>query len=179
MDKMLVILWEMLFSILFLIVLCLWFTRYYYVRYENMRNENWKSFAGTCPERFYFDTIRANVRLSLIHPYIALSRKDKLVGPWKLPIYSYNNFMSHTYFFVNIVCLIDIYFYFCHSLLSSEGSSFLLILLRTVICCILYKNPLIFYQWMTMSDRSRAPLHIYFVIYTIGRGAITYVHWGS
>ena len=23
---------------------------------------------------------------------------------------------------------------------------------------------------MTMSDRSRAPLHIYFVIYTIGRG---------
>ena len=32
------------------------------------------------PERFYFDTIRANVRLSLIHQYIALSRKDKLVG---------------------------------------------------------------------------------------------------
>ena len=83
------------------------------------------------------------------------------------------------FFSVKIVCLIDIYFYFCHSLLSSEGSSFLIFLLRTVICCILYKNPLIFYQWMTMSDRSRALLHIYFVIYTIGRGAITYVHWGS
>jgi len=29
---------------------------------------------------------------------------------------------------------------------------------------------------MTMSDRSRALLHIYLVIYTIGRGAITHVH---
>ena len=28
----------------------------------------------------FIDTIRANVRLSLIHQYIALSRKDKLVG---------------------------------------------------------------------------------------------------
>ena len=146
MDKMLVILWEMLFSILFLIVLCLWFTRYYYVRYENMRNE--KSFLVECQIRVFYMI--------------------------------YTRLIDKAYFFsVKIVCLIDIYFYFCHSLLSSEGSSFLIILLRTVICCILYKNPLIFYQWMTMSDRSRALLHIYFVIYTIGRGAITYVHWGS
>jgi len=46
--------------------------------YENMRNEIEKSFSGK-PERFYFDTIRANTRLSSIHKYIALSRKDKLV----------------------------------------------------------------------------------------------------
>ena len=146
MDKMLVILWEMLFSILFLIVLCLWFTRYHYVRYENMRNE--KSFLVECQVNVFLYDINWINRQSM-------------------------------FFSVKIVCLIDIYFYFCHSLLSSEGSSFLIILLRTVICCILYKNPLIFYQWMTMSDRSRALLHIYFVIYTIGRGAITYVHWGS
>ena len=102
-------------------------------------------FRKTCPERFYFDTIRANVRLSLIHQYIALSRKDKLVWIWKLPIYSYNNFMSHTYFFVKIVCLLNINCYFCHSLLSSEGSSFLIFLLRTVIYYIsLQKNPLNF-----------------------------------
>ena len=49
------------------------------------------------------------------------------------------------FFSVKIVCLIDIYFYFCHSLLSSEGSSFLIILLRTVIYYIsLQKNPLNF-----------------------------------
>lgn len=40
------------------------------------------------------------------------------------------------FFSVKIVCLIDIYFYFCDNLLSSEGSSFLIILLRTVICYI-------------------------------------------
>ena len=49
-----------------------------YMYYENMRNEIEKSFSGK-PERFYFDTIRANTRLSSIHKYIALSRKDKLV----------------------------------------------------------------------------------------------------
>jgi len=49
------------------------------------------------------------------------------------------------FFSVKIVCLIDIYFYFCHSLLSSEGSSFLIFLLRTVIYYIsLQKNPLNF-----------------------------------
>lgn len=136
MDKTLVILWEMPFWKVFLIVLCIWFIYSYCIYYENMRNENWKSFAGTCPERFYFDTIRANVRLSLIHQYIALSRKDKLVGIWKLPIYSYNNFMSHTYFFVKIVCLLNINCYFCRSLLSSDEGNFLIFLLRTVICCI-------------------------------------------
>ena len=96
-------------------------------------------------ERFYFDTIRANVRLSLIHQYIALSRKDKLVGIWKLPRYSYNNFMSHTYFFVKIVCLLNINCYFCRSLLSSDEGNFLIFLLRTVIYYIsLQKNPLNF-----------------------------------
>ena len=96
-------------------------------------------------ERFYFDTIRANVRLSLIHQYIALSRKDILVGIWKLPIYSYNNFMSHTYFFVKIVCLLNINCYFCRSLLSSDEGNFLIFLLRTVIYYIsLQKNPLNF-----------------------------------
>ena len=96
-------------------------------------------------ERFYFDTIRANVRLSLIHQYIALSRKDKLVWIWKLPIYSYNNFMSHTYFFVKIVCLLNINCYFCRSLLSSDEGNFLIFLLRTVIYYIsLQKNPLNF-----------------------------------
>ena len=135
-GKMTAKLLEMQFSILFLIVLYQWSTVDYHTTYENMRNENWKSFAGTCPERFYFDTIRANVRLSLIHQYIALSRKDKLVGIWKLPIYSYNNFMSHTYFFVKIVCLLNINCYFCRSLLSSDEGNFLIFLLRTVICYI-------------------------------------------
>ena len=120
MDKTLVILWEMPFWKVFLIVLCIWFIYSYCIYYENMRN----------------DTIRANVRLSLIHQYIALSRKDKLVGIWKLPIYSYNNFMSHTYFFVKIVCLLNINCYFCRSLLSSDEGNFLIFLLRTVICYI-------------------------------------------
>ena len=120
MDKTLVILWEMPFWIVFLIVLCIWFIYSYCIYYENMRNE----------------TIRANVRLSLIHQYIALSRKDKLVGIWKLPICSYNNFMSHTYFFVKIVCLLNINCYFCRSLLSSDEGNFLIFLLRTVICYI-------------------------------------------
>ena len=40
-------------AILFLIVLCLWFTRYYYVRYENMRNENEKSFLVECQIRVF------------------------------------------------------------------------------------------------------------------------------
>lgn len=121
-----------------------WFTYSYYMYYENMRNEIEKSFSGK-PERFYFDTIRANTRLSSIHKYIALSRKDKLVRIWKLPIYSYNNFMSHTYFFVKIVCLLNINCYFCRSLLSSDEGNFLIFLLRTVIYYIsLQKNPLNF-----------------------------------
>ena len=52
--------------------------------------------------------------------------------------------MSLPHFFVNIVCLLNINCYFCRSLLSSEESKFLIILLRTVIYYILYKNPLIF-----------------------------------
>ena len=52
--------------------------------------------------------------------------------------------MSPIHFFVNIVCLLNINCYFCRSLLSSEESKFLIILLRTVIYYILYKNPLIF-----------------------------------
>ena len=42
---MLVILWETPFILLFLIVLYNWFTNDYHVYYENMRNENEKSFA--------------------------------------------------------------------------------------------------------------------------------------
>lgn len=45
-GKMTAKLWEMQFSILFLIVLYRWSTVDYHAIYENMRNENWKSFAG-------------------------------------------------------------------------------------------------------------------------------------
>mgnify|MGYP006978602057 CR=1 FL=1 len=42
---MLVILWEIPFPLLFLIVLYNWFEDGYHIYYENMRNENEKSFA--------------------------------------------------------------------------------------------------------------------------------------
>ena len=75
--------------------------------------------------------------------------------------------MSHTYFFVKIVCLIDIYFYFCHSLLSSEGSSFLIFLLRTVIYYIsLQKNPLNFSREIVVSDMSHASFVNITLLYT-------------
>ena len=40
-------LWEIPFFLLFLIVLSIWFTADYYVSYENMKNENKKSFSIT------------------------------------------------------------------------------------------------------------------------------------
>ena len=54
--------------------------------------------------------------------------------------------MSHTYFFVKIVCLLNINCYFCRSLLSSEESKFLIILLRTVIYCNLHKKSANFFH---------------------------------
>ena len=70
-------------------------------------------------------------------------------------------------FSVKIVCLIDIYFYFCHSLLSSEGSSFLIILLRTVIYYIsLQKNPLIFFLGIVISVGSHASF-VYILCYIL------------
>ena len=50
-------LWEIPYYILFLIVLFLWFTTNYPTIYENMRNENIKSFSGRaffCYNRFSF-----------------------------------------------------------------------------------------------------------------------------
>ena len=43
---MIEIVWEIPFYILFLILLYYWFTYNYRIIYENMRNENEKSFAG-------------------------------------------------------------------------------------------------------------------------------------
>ena len=44
---MIEIVWEIPFYILFLILLYYWFTYNYRIIYENMRNENEKSFAGS------------------------------------------------------------------------------------------------------------------------------------
>ena len=76
--------------------------------------------------------------------------------------------MSHTYFFVKIVCLLNINCYFCRSLLSSDEGNFLIFLLRTVICYIhIHKNPLNFnFREMVMSDKSRASFVCITLLYT-------------
>ena len=50
------ILWEIPLYSLFLIALYYWFTNKYHTTYENMRNENEKSFAGELEfnERLFF-----------------------------------------------------------------------------------------------------------------------------
>ena len=92
--------------------------------------------------------------------------KRLIEGIWKLSMCNQNNFMSHAHFFVNIVCLLNINCYFCRSLLSSEESKFLIILLRTVICYIHIWKSANFYSRIVISDGSRASFVYITLLYT-------------